>query len=197
MGKYFELKQESIGPPNIYLGGHLRKVQLENGVNAWAFSSSQNEQAAITNVEDWLAKEENKKRWKLPRKTETPLCTSYRPELDATPELSPQEAAHYQSLIGILRWIVELGRVVCLKVSMMSFHLVLPRVGYLEEVFHIFAHLKKYRNTEIVYDPSDPVIDEAQFDAKDWASSEFGHLDGEEELPPNMPEPRDQGFVIS
>jgi hypothetical protein len=41
------------------------------------------------------------------------------------------------------------------------------------------------------------VIDEAQFDAKDWASSEFGHLDGEEELPPNMPEPRGQGFVIS
>jgi hypothetical protein len=122
----------------------------------------------------------------------------YRPELDATPELSPQEAAHYQSLIGILRWIVELGRVdICLEVSMMSSHLVLPRVGHLEQVFHIFAHLKKYHNTEIVYDPSDPVIDEAQFDAKEWASSEFGHLDGEEELPPNMPEPRGQGFVIS
>jgi hypothetical protein len=81
MGKYFELKQESIGPPNIYLGGHLRKVQLENGVDAWAFSSSQYVQAAVKNVEEWLAKEENKKRWKLPRKAETPLCTSYRPEL--------------------------------------------------------------------------------------------------------------------
>jgi hypothetical protein len=93
---------------------------------------------------------------------------------------------------------VELGRVdICLEVSMMSSHLVLPRVGHLEQVFHIFAHLKKYHNTEIVYNPSDPVIDEAQFDAKDWASSEFGHLDGVEELPPNMPEPRGQGFVIS
>jgi hypothetical protein len=198
MGKYFELKQESIGPPNIYLGGHLRKVQLENGVNAWAFSSSQYVQAAVKNVEDWLAKEENKKRWKLPRKAETPLCTSYRPELDVTPELSTQEAAYYQSLIGILRWIVELGRVdICLEVSMMSSHLALPREGHLEKVFHIFAHLKKYHNTEVVYDPSGPVIDEAQFDAKDWASSEFGHLDGDEELPPNMPEPRGQGFVIS
>jgi hypothetical protein len=64
-------------------------------------------------------------------------------------------------------------------------------------VFHIFAHLKKYHNPEIVYDPSDPVIDEAQFDTKDWASSEFGHLDGEEKLPPNMSEPIEQGFVIS
>jgi hypothetical protein len=60
-------------------------------------------QAAVQNAEDWLAKEENKKRWKLSREAETPLCTSYRPELDATPELNPQEAAHYHSLIEILR----------------------------------------------------------------------------------------------
>jgi hypothetical protein len=59
---------------------------------------------------------------------------------------------------------------------MVSSHLVLPREGHLEQVFHIFAHLKTYHNTEAVYDPSDPVIDEARFDAKDWASSEFGHL---------------------
>jgi hypothetical protein len=111
--------------------------------------------------------------------------------------LSPQEAAYFQSLIGILRWIVELGRVdICLEISMLSSHLVLPREGHLEQVFHIFAHLKKYHNTEVVYDPSDPVIDEAQFDAKDWASSEFGHLDRVEELRPNIPEPKGQGFVI-
>jgi hypothetical protein len=82
---------------------------------------------------------------------------------------------------------VELGRVdICLEVSMMSSHLVLPRDGHLEQVFNIFAHLKKYHNTKVVYDPSDPVIDEAHFDANDWASSEFGHLDGVEELPPEM-----------
>jgi hypothetical protein len=34
LGRYFELKEESIGPPKIYLGGHVRKVQLENGVEA-------------------------------------------------------------------------------------------------------------------------------------------------------------------
>jgi hypothetical protein len=114
------------------------------------------------------------------------------------PSLVPQEAAYYQSLIGILRWIVEQGRLdICLVVSIISSHLVLPRVGQLEQVFHIFTHLKKYHNTEVVYDPSDPVIDEAQFDAKDWASSEFGHLNGEEKLHPNMPEPRGQGFVFS
>ena len=37
--------------------------------------------------------------------------------------------------------------------------------------------------------PSDPVVDELSFQRKDWISSDFGHLDGKEELPPNMPEP--------
>jgi hypothetical protein len=169
---------------------------LDNGVNAWAFSSSQYVRVAVKNVEDHLSKEENK-RWKLPRKADTPMSTSYRPELDVSSELAPQEAAYYQSLIGVLRWIVELGRVdICLEVSMMSSHLALPREGHMEQVLHIFAHLKKYHNTELVYDPSDPVIDEAEYEARDWASSEFGHLDGKEEIPPNMPQPRGLGFLI-
>ena len=51
LGRYFELKEESIGPPKIYLGGHCRKVKLKNGVKVWAFSSSQYLQAAVNNVE--------------------------------------------------------------------------------------------------------------------------------------------------
>ena len=197
MGKYFELKQESIGPPKLYLGGHLRLVQLDNGVQAWAFSSSQYVQAAVKNVEEWVAKEENKKRWKLPKKADTPLVTSYRPEMDVSPALSTQEASYYQSLVGILRWIVELGRVdICLEVSMMSSHLALPREGHLEALLHIFSYLKKYHNTELVYDPSDPAIAQSEFEVEDWASSEFGHLEGKEELPPKMPEPRGSGFVM-
>ena len=50
--RYFELKEESIGPPKMFLGGHCRKFQLENGVEAWAFSSSQHVQCAVKNVEE-------------------------------------------------------------------------------------------------------------------------------------------------
>ena len=54
---------------------------------------------------------------------------------------------------------VELGRVdICLEVSMMSSHLALPREGHLEQLYHIFAHLKKYRNTEMVFDLTVPEI---------------------------------------
>jgi hypothetical protein len=196
LGRYFTLKEESIGPPKQYLGGAVRKVQLNNGVECWAFSSSQYVQAAVKNVEEYLAKRSDEN-WKLPTKAETPLRTTYRPELDVSPELQPTDAAYYMSLIGMIRWIVELGRVdICLECSMMSSHLALPREGHLYQLFQIFAYLKKYHNTEMVYDPSDPNVDESTFELKDWTSSEFGHLQGKEVLPPNMPQPRGHGFVM-
>ena len=125
------------------------------------------------------------------------MRSAYRPELDVSEELSPSDASYYQSLIGILRWIVELGRVdVCLEVSMMSSHLALPRKGHMEQVMQIFGYLKKYHNMELVFDPSNPTINEQDFEKKDWTSSEFGHVKGREELPPNMPKPRGMGYTI-
>ena len=82
------------------------------------------------------------------------------------------------------------------QVSMMSSHLALPREGHFVQVLHIFAYLKKYHNTELVYDPSDRVVDENDFERRDWASSEFGHVQGKEEFPAKMPEPRGHGFIM-
>jgi hypothetical protein len=48
----------------------------------------------------------------------------------------------------------------------------------------------------MVSDQSDPVIDESVFNQKDWASSEFGHVAGEEEIPAHMPQPIGLGFVL-
>jgi hypothetical protein len=55
IGKYFELTEESIGPPEIYLGGKLRKVELEDGTKAWVFGSSQYVQASLSNADTYLA----------------------------------------------------------------------------------------------------------------------------------------------
>ena len=196
LGRYFEPKEESIGPPDHYLGGKVRRVQLENGVYACAFRSSQYVQTAVKNVEAYLMSEDCK-HWKMPNKADTPSITTYRHELDISRELNVADAVYYQSLIGILRWIVELGQVhVCLEVSMMSSHLALPRESNLEQVLQIFAFLKKYHNTELVYDPGDPVVDENDFERRDWASSESGHVEGKEEFPANMPEPRGHGFIM-
>ena len=48
--KYCDLKEDSIGPPEIYLGGRLHKVDLENGVKAWVFGSTQYVRANVDNV---------------------------------------------------------------------------------------------------------------------------------------------------
>ena len=45
----------------------------------------------------------------MPNKADTPLATTYRPELDISRELNEADTAYYQSLIGILTWSVELG----------------------------------------------------------------------------------------
>jgi hypothetical protein len=55
-GRYFtRLKEESISPPKIYLVGSAWKVQLDNGVKCWAYSSSQYVQAAVKSVEEYLS----------------------------------------------------------------------------------------------------------------------------------------------
>ena len=193
IGRHWEFKESSIEKPSIYLGGKCREVELDNGTKCWAFGSSQYVQEAVKNVEEWLKKRSRS----LPRKAEAPFKAGYRPELDVSQELGPDEASYYQSLIGILRWIVELGRVdINLEVSMMSSHLALPREGHLECLYHMFAYLGKYHNAEMVYDPTEPEIPTGSFAKQDWTFSTMSEEDRTEVLPPNMPKPRGKGFVI-
>ena len=149
---------------------------------------------AVKNVEEYV-NAPDRKDLKLPTRAETPMKTSYQPELDVMPELDAKASAYYQSLIGILQWVVELGHVdICLEVSMMSTHMALPRMGHLDQVLQIFGYLKKYHNTELVYDPSEPEIELPQFERRDWMASEFGLVVGKEETPNDMPEPRGMGL---
>ena len=79
---------------------------------------------------------------------------------------------------------------------MMCSHLTLLRERYLDQVLQIFADLKKYHNAELVYDPSDPVVEMNDFEKRDWTASEFGHIEGKQEYPPNMPKPHGMGFIM-
>ena len=160
IGKHFQLKEDSIGPPSQYLGGKLRQVTMENIQEFWAFGYTQYVRAAVDNVEEYLS---NKGK-KLAAKALTPLKSNYRPEIDITEELGEDEASYYQSLIEVLRWILELGRVdICCEVSMMSSHLALPLCGHLAQVLHMFAYLKSHANSEMVYEPSGVDFDRYQF----------------------------------
>eukprot|EP00957_Ditylum_brightwellii_P059000 4473968-Ditylum_brightwellii.AAC.1 len=72
----------------------------------------------------------------------------------------------------------------------------MPREGHLAEVLRMFAHLRKYHHTKLVFDPSDPVVDDLAFEQRDWTSSEIGHVQGNEEIPNNLPKSRGIRFVM-
>lgn len=64
-------------------------------------------------------------------------------KLDDSPELIPKLALRYQSLIGILHWMVRLGRAdTKVEVSTKAFHMALPHEGHLITVYHVFSYLK-------------------------------------------------------
>ena len=192
IGKHFTLKPESIGPPDIYLGGQMRKVKLSSGKYVWAFGSSKYVKASVDNIVAHLKKAGKS----LPKRAKTPMSSNYRPELDTSHVCDPDEASDFQSFIGILRWMVELGRIdICCEVSMLSSHLAMPRQGHLEQVYHIFAYLRKHHNAELVFDPTYVNVDEKLFERQDWSSTPY-ISDEPEELPLNMPPPRGFGFII-
>ena len=185
INKYFKIKPDSIGEPKFYLGAKFSKVKLSNGVEAWGMSSSKYTQAAVANVEEHLQKTGRK----LGKKTPTPMVHGYRPELDTTPELNSGDANYYQSLVGILRWMVEIGRVdIITEVSEMSSYLAMPREGHLDSVIHIYSYLKCHHNCRMIFDPTYPTIEQEQFkDNCDWKEM-YG--DVKEAIPPNAPKPR-------
>ena len=184
LGKYFVLKPESIGVPKIYLGNKVSNVVLENGANAWSLSSSQYVKAAVNNVELKLKKNGSS----LPKRASAPFPSDCRPELDVSEILGPDEISYYQSLIGILRWCVELGRIdIGTEASIMASHMAMPRRGHLDILYHMFAYLKGKYNIELVLDPSKPDIDvEEQFPREDWSNTPYSTIP--DELPENIPE---------
>jgi hypothetical protein len=180
----FKLKDDKIAEPDVYLGATLSKMKLANGKECWTMSPEQYVKAAVTNVEEDLKRQGKR----LPSKCPTPFTSNYAPWQEVTPELKADGVQRFQELIGQLRWAVEIGRVdILLEVSLLSSHLAMPRVGHLEQAFHIFGYLKTHEKRKIAFNPDHPNIDENRFQKCDW--EEF-YRDAEEAIPENKPVPR-------
>ena len=127
-------------------------------MEAWYFRSSQYVQTVVNNVQEYIKDKDN---LNVPIRADTPMQTLYRHGFNLSMDLTPVLASYYTSLIGVLGWIVDLGIFdIFLEVSMMSSHMAMPRQGHLGQVLSIFGYIKKYHNTEMIFYPSDPVIDE-------------------------------------
>ena len=75
-------------------------------MEAWSFCSSQYIQNMLLNIEKHL-----KSKWEALKKRATSyILPGYRPEINVTGKQTSDDEKYYQSLKGILLWIVELGR---------------------------------------------------------------------------------------
>jgi hypothetical protein len=201
----YTMKAGSVKEPDEYLGAQIRKHNLD-GKEVWAMSSDLYVKRAIADVEMELSHIGQT----LRNKVSTPLSSGYRPEFDTpelsqtqrdelhkkgyrpekdrTAELDPKRANYFQGLIGVLRWIVELGRIdIMVAVSLLSRYLANPRVGHLEEALHCFAYLKSHNKSSVVMDDTTPSFDESRFVQCDWSEYYPGAHEPE---PPRAPELR-------
>ncbi len=81
-----------------------------------------------------------------------PFLMGYEPELDKTPALDQDRATYYQSIIGIMRWMCEIGRIdIATEVSLLSSHLAYPREGHLDAALHIMGCLKLKNNSRLIF----------------------------------------------
>ena len=195
IGKRFEIKNDEIGPPKIYLGAGICKVASdEDGSECWSMESQKYVKAAVQTVKDLLAEDGRELKGKIGSKT-GPLPTNYEPELDVTNELNEDKSSRFRQLIGILRWACELGRLdIQIEVSLMSQFQASPREGHLEALYLIFAYLNHHPLKRIIFDPQLPEVNEGAFTIADWTDF-YGEV--EEEDPPHMPEPLGNPVMMS
>ncbi len=138
-------------------------MQIENSVWAWGLRLSKYIKEAVCKCKKYV--EENLlKFYKLMFLAPNPFPTDYQPELDALPELPLEHASYYQSLMGMRRWMIKLGRVdISIEVSMLLLHVALSCQGNLEAALHIMLYLSLHHNSCLCMDPTYPVIDSMQF----------------------------------
>jgi len=161
LSKLFRLK-DGFAPPMRYLGATIQRWRLPGDEVAthWGHSSEEYVKQVLLNVERELLKTGNR----LNGRFSTPMSADYCPELDYSPFLEDAGVNYYMELIGILHWIVELGRIdIMAAVLMLSSFSMQPRMGHLDQVFHIFGYLKCNRRATLMFDETQVEWDENSF----------------------------------
>ena len=104
-------------------------------------------QKAVSNCKKHLSSNYGSN-YRLSKKAENPFKMGYDPELDISPELDPDAASYYLTIIGILRWMIELGRIdIMTEGWLLSSHIALPREDHLEAAVHVMAHISQKYNS--------------------------------------------------
>ena len=189
----FKLKNDKIEQPEFYLGAKLREKSI-NGLKCWTITSQDYVKAAVQNIEEAI----KTKKWKLPTThLDTPMNSTYVPELDATHELDKDDVVFYQEIIGMLRWATEIGRVdILFEVALLSQYMANPREGHMEQLLHIIAFLKRRPKLTLYLSPELPNMDYGDFQTNREDFLDM-YRDAREGMPHKMPKPRGYGMTMT
>ena len=163
IGNFMKLKESSVGDPDIYLGAKLKKLQMDNDFWCWSISPYKYAQEVVRNCQKYL-KENLSGEYEFIDNGTNPFPLGYEPFMDVSPFLLPDKASYFQTIIGVMRWMVELGRIyISVEVSQISYFLAMPRQGHLVNALHIMSCLKVKHNSRLVIDTSYPWIYMSEF----------------------------------
>ena len=184
LGTFYMLKPDSIEEPKTFLGATISKhVMWGTDHYTWTIGSKQYLVEALRVVK--LRISCKKYNMMLKTKVAATLPSGYKPELDSTDYVDDDTGILYMQLIGILRWLVELGRIdIATEVSMMSSYNAMPRMGHFHATLHIFSYLQANMDWELAMDSRQKSWTEIP--QQNW--KEF-YPWATDELPSDMPTP--------
>ena len=195
----YTVKPESIGEPKVYLGAGISKALYPDGSYAWLMSSSNYVREALRNIKKDLNLQFNKKLSDPNYLARTSFCPiDYRSELDTKMLCDDSLTNYYQNLLGVLRWIVELGQIdIAFEVSSLSKFLSYPRTGHIYQALHIYKYLKTHIDNDLSFDPM--YHDFANLNQNHQKIDEMKkiYIDAKEEFPTNAPKPRGKSVQLN
>ena len=100
-----------------------------------------------------------------------PYPSSFNPEIDTSADMDVNGVHDYQQHIGVLCWVIELGRIdsridIMNDVSCLLQHTCAPRVNHLEAVYKIYHYMRnnlKHNRGRLGFDPTLQEIDDRFF----------------------------------
>ena len=147
INKFFLLKPDYVGDPNMYLGSKIKYHKTPNGMWYCTMSPSKYVRESCKNFKDHLSNNFDDK-YKLTKQAPNPFVMGYESELDTSTLCDPEEASYVHFIIELMHWMIEIGRVdIATEVSMISSFLAMPRVGHLEAAINIMGCLRLHHNS--------------------------------------------------
>ena len=169
---------KSEGPPEYYLGNDYKR----DAKGRWCFGCRKYIKEAISRIERMFGGI---------TKSTVPMVSGDHPEMDESEVLGDEDHRKFQMLIGIMNWVVTIGRLdIAFATMSLSRFSACPRRGHLDRALKVFGYLKKRPNRRICVDSRDPILQGFEKELSKDYSKILGeeYPESTEEIDSNLPE---------